>query len=109
MIDKIPHYKALYKVLYWTELVDSNISNKYKLIKQFRKRLIEEKGYSRFFDNDKLRALAGAVAGAGQGFANEYTDIGWTNNGKGLSIVEKAPSKGGFGSFGGSGGFSFGG
>lgn len=61
MIDKIPHYKALYKVLYWTELVDSNISNKYKLIKQFRKRLIEEKGYSRFFDNDKLRALAGAV------------------------------------------------
>lgn len=54
-------------------------------------------------------ALAGAVAGAGQGFANEYTDIGWANNGKGLSIIEKAPSKGGFGSFGGSGGFSFGG
>lgn len=61
MIDKIPHYKALYKVLYWTELVDSNISNKYKLIKQFRKRLIEEKGYGRYFDDDKLKALARAV------------------------------------------------
>lgn len=54
-------------------------------------------------------AVAGAAAGLGQGFANEYTDIGWTNNGKGLTIVEKAPSKSGFGSFGGSGGFSFGG
>ena len=50
-------------------------------------------------------ALIGAVAGAGQGFANEYTDIGWTNNGKGLSIIEKVPSN--FG--GGGGGFSFGG
>ena len=61
MLDTIPHYKALYKVLYWTELVDSNISNKYKLIKEFKKRLIKEKGFNRFFDNDKLKALAGAV------------------------------------------------
>lgn len=61
MIDKIPHYKALYKVLYWTELVDSNISNKYKMIKEFRKRLVKEKGFSRYFDNDKLKALAHAV------------------------------------------------
>lgn len=61
MIDKIPHYKALYKVLYWTELTDSHISNKYRLIKQFKKQLIEEKGYGRYFDNDKLKALANAV------------------------------------------------
>ena len=54
-------------------------------------------------------ALAGAVAGAGQGFANEYTDIGWANDGKGLQLIEKVPGKGGFGGFGGSGGFSFGG
>lgn len=61
MIDKIPHYKALYKVLYWTELTDSHISNKYRLIKQFKKQLIEEKGYGKYFDNDKLKALANAV------------------------------------------------
>lgn len=52
-------------------------------------------------------AVAGTAAGFGQGFANEYTDIGWANNGKGLTILEKVPGKGVFGGFGrGSGGFS---
>ena len=44
-------------------------------------------------------ALAGTVAGAGQGVMNEYTDIGWANNGKGIKAIENAPSKGSFGGF----------
>ena len=44
-------------------------------------------------------ALAGTVAGAGQGIANEYTDIGWANNGQGIKAIENAPSKGSFGGF----------
>ena len=44
-------------------------------------------------------ALAGTVAGAGQGVLNQYTDIGWTNNGQGIKAIENAPSKGSFGGF----------
>lgn len=61
MIDKIPHYRALYNVLYMTELTDSHLSNKYKLIKRLKQRLIEEKGYSKSFNQEKLQSLASAV------------------------------------------------
>lgn len=61
MIDKVPHYKALYEVLYLTELSDSKMSNKYRLIKELKKRLINEKDHSTFFDQDTLKALASAV------------------------------------------------
>lgn len=44
-------------------------------------------------------ALAGTVAGAGQGVLNQYTDIGWANNGQGIKAIENAPSKGSFGGF----------
>ena len=90
---------------YYNQMIrDANKSNPWNIVKS-----AVEGGIKGAQWGGPWGAVAGVAAGTAQGFANEYTDIGWTNNGKGLTIVEKAPSKSGFGGFGGSGGFSFGG
>ena len=80
---------------YYNEMIrDKNKSNPWNIVKS-----TVEGGIKGASWGGPWGALAGAVAGAGQGFANEYTDIGWANNGKGLQLIDKVPGKG----------FSFGG
>lgn len=55
MIDKIPHFKALYKVLYMTDLVDTRMSNKFTIIDKLRKNL-REKGI--ILTDEKLKGLS---------------------------------------------------
>lgn len=54
MIDKIPHFKALYKVLFMTDIVDTKISNKFAIIDKLRKTLMDE-GVT--LTEDKLKGL----------------------------------------------------
>lgn len=68
MLDKIPHYRALYQILNLTELVDSHMSNKFKLIRELKKVLIQ-RGVPSYFNEDKYKALASAV--------DEYQIIKW--------------------------------
>lgn len=80
---------------YYNQMIrDQNKSNPWNIVKSSI-----EGGIKGFQWGGPWGAVAGTVAGAGQGFANEYTDIGWANNGKGLQLIEKVPGKG----------FSFGG
>ena len=84
---------------YYNQIIrDQNSSNPWNIVKS-----AVQGGIKGFQWGGPLGAVAGVAAGTGQGFANEYTDIGWANNGNGLRLVEKVPGKGGFS------GFSFGG
>ena len=90
---------------YYNQIIrDQNKSNPWNIVKSSI-----EGGIKGFQWGGPWGAVAGTVAGAGQGFANEYTDIAWTNNGKGLQLIEKVPGNPLGGSFGESSGFSFGG
>lgn len=55
MIDKIPHFKALYKVLYMTDLIDTKISNKFAIIDKLRKTL---KDNGTILTEEKLKGLS---------------------------------------------------
>ena len=84
---------------YYNQMIrDANKSNPWNIVKSAVKGGIKGAQWG-----GPWGAVAGAAAGLGQGFANEYTDISWANNGKGLQLIEKVPGKGGFS------GFSFGG
>lgn len=88
---------------YYNQIIrDKNKSNPWNIAKS-----AVEGGIKGASWGGPIGAVIGTVAGAGQGFANEYTDIGWANNGKGLQLIEKVPGNPLGGSFGGgSGGFS---
>lgn len=80
---------------YYNQIIrDQNKSNPWNIVKS-----AVEGGIKGASWGGPLGAVAGLAAGTGQGFANEYTDIGWANNGNGLQFVKKFPGKG----------FSFGG
>lgn len=57
MIDKIPHFKALYKVLFMTDVVDTKISNKFEVIDTLRKMLVEN-SKNKNISEDKLMGLS---------------------------------------------------
>ena len=75
---------------YYNQIIrDQNKSNPWNIVKS-----AVEGGMKGAQWGGPWGALAGTVAGAGQGVMNEYTDVGWANDGKGVHLIEKIPSKG---------------
>ena len=58
MIDKIPHFKALFEVYNLTDTTDVNISTKFNLVNSYREALIKENPtYGRAVTKEQLNAL----------------------------------------------------
>ena len=58
MIDKIPHFKALFEVYNLTDTTDVNISTKFNLVNSYREALIkEDPTYGRAVTKEQLAAL----------------------------------------------------
>ena len=58
MINKIPHFKALYEIYNLTDTTDVNISTKFNLVNQYREALIKDNpSYGRAVRKEQLAAL----------------------------------------------------